>query len=267
VNKYLQIFKISFAQEFAYKANFIMWRVRNVFQIFLIFFLWDAVFSDQGRVVFGYDRTKILTYVFGVMLVRALVLSSKSVDIARDIATGELSNYLLRPISYFKYWFTRDVSSKVLNIMFAVVEFAILYLILKPPFYFQTDIFTNLSFLISVGVAILIFSTLIFIVSTVPFWAPELGWGSHFLVTVVVVESLSGSVFPIDVLPQLVQRVLMITPFPYLIYFPIQVYLGKIGGFQYLQGTLISLLWIVVLWLVLRRVWSKGLKVYQAFGR
>lgn len=267
MNKYLQVFKISFAQEFAYKVNFIMWRVRNVFQIFLIFFLWDAVFSDPGRVVFGYDRGRILTYVFGIILIRALVLSSRSVDVARDVATGELSNYLIRPMSYFKYWFTRDVSSKALNILFAIIEFGIFYLILKPPFYFQTDIFTILSFLISVVIAILIFFNLIFMVSTVPFWAPELGWGSHFLVTVVIVESLSGSMFPIDILPSGLQQVLMATPFPYLIYFPIQVYLGKITGAMYLQGTLVSLFWVVILWLGLKMVWNKGLRVYQAFGR
>ncbi len=62
--KYISIFKISFAQEFAYRLNFIMWRVRNVMQILLLFFLWTTVFSDPARVVFGYDRAKMLTYVF-----------------------------------------------------------------------------------------------------------------------------------------------------------------------------------------------------------
>ena len=103
MNKYLTIFKISFAQEFAYKVNFVMWRVRNVMQIFLVFFLWDSVFSGSERVVFGYDRARILTYIFGILLVKSLVYSSRSIDVAGEISRGDLSNYLTKPISYFRY--------------------------------------------------------------------------------------------------------------------------------------------------------------------
>ncbi|MBI2103398.1 hypothetical protein HYT59_00170 [Candidatus Woesebacteria bacterium] len=75
--KYLQVFKISFQQEFAYRLNFIMWRLRNVMQIFLVFFLWSTIFSDNQKEFFGYNRDKILTYVFGILILRALVLSAR----------------------------------------------------------------------------------------------------------------------------------------------------------------------------------------------
>src|SRR3990172_12211682 len=139
MKKYLAIFRISFAQEFAYRLNFIMWRVRNVMQIILIFFLWSSVFSDPSRVVFGYDKARILTYVFGILIIKAIVLSARTVDVAGEISSGDLTNFLLKPVNYFKYWFTRDLSSKALNLSFAVVEFFLLYLVLKPSLFFQTD--------------------------------------------------------------------------------------------------------------------------------
>jgi ABC-2 type transport system permease protein len=267
MNKYLQIFKISFQEEFAYKINFIMWRVRNAFQIIITFFLWNTIFSNPGQVIFGYDRARILTYVFALMIVRALVLSARAVDVSSDVAEGNLSNYLVKPISYFKYWFTRDVASKALNLGFAAVEFAALFLILKPPFYFQTNAFVLLAFLIAVVLAMLIFFCLLFIISAVPFWAPELGWGAQFLVTTVILEFLSGSLFPIDILPPILQKIVMTLPFPYMIFFPVQVYLGKITGVAQVQGFLISAVWLAALWISMKYVWTKGLKVYQAFGR
>lgn len=267
MNKYLSIFKISFEQEFAYKLNFVMWRVRNVFQIVITFFLWDTIFANPGRVIFGYDRSRILTYVFALMIVRALVLSARAVDISSDIAEGNLSNYLLKPVSYFRYWFTRDISSKALNLLFAAGEFTILFLIIRPPFYFQTDMFVFLSFLIAMALAVFIYFNLLFLISAVPFWAPELGWGSQFLVIIVMLEFLSGSVFPIDVLPATLQTVVMTTPFPYMIFFPVQIYLGKITGMALVQGFFISALWAFGLYLVMRYVWNRGLKAYQAFGR
>jgi ABC-2 type transport system permease protein len=267
MKKYWSIFKISFQQEFVYKINFLMWRIRNIIQIFVTFFLWSTIFSDPQRVVFGYDREKIITYVFGVMIVKAFVLSSKAADVAGDVARGDLSNYLIKPLNYFKYWFTRDISAKTLNLFFASIEFFVFYLILKPEFFFQSDPLQLLAFLASLTLGLLIYFCLVFMVSSVPFWAPELGWGSHFLVTVVIVDFLSGSLFPIDVLPLTLQKILLLTPFPYLLYVPVQVYLGKNSGGSLLVGIAISLVWLAILWNAMKFVWNKGLRVYQAFGR
>jgi ABC-2 type transport system permease protein len=267
MTKYLSIFKVSFAQEFAYRLNFIMWRVRNVLQIFIVFFLWDTIFADPGRVLFGYDRARILTYVFGIVIVRAFVLSSRAVDVAGEISQGELSNYLLRPISYFKYWLCRDVSSKFLNLVFAAFETVLLYLILKPPFFIQTNFVYLGGFILTIAIAILLFFIILFITSSITFWMPELGWGAQFLMTAVIIEFLSGAVFPIDILPQVFQNILNYTPFPYLIFFPLQVYLGKLTPLFVLKGIVVSGVWLVLLWFLMNSIWRRGLKAYQAYGR
>ncbi len=267
MKKYFQIFKISFQEEFAYRLNFVMWRVRNVFQILLTFFLWSTVFNNPQAVIFGYDRAKILTYVFGIMIVRALVMSARAADIASDIAQGDLSNYLLKPMAYFKYWFTRDISSKALNLIFAAVEFALLFLILQPPFYFQTSPVALALFLVSIILAVLIYFFILVLVSSLTFWVPELSWGGHFLITIVVVEALSGALFPINILPTIFQNIAMATPFPYLIYFPVQVYLGNVAGQAVLGGLMIAAAWCGILYFATNFIWQRGLKTYESIGR
>jgi len=251
MQKYLQIFKISFAQEFAYRLNFIMWRVRNVLQIFLVFFLWTTIFADQSKEIFGYNRDKILTYVFGIMIMKALVLSARVIDVSGEISRGDLTNYLLRPVNYFKYWFTRDISSKALNL----------------SLFFQTDVIQLAGFLLATSLAIFLFFVLLFIVSFVPFWAPELGWGAQFLLIIVATEFLSGGLFPLDILPSNIQGILYLTPFPYLIFFPLQVFLGKVTGLALVKGILISSAWTFALFYSMKRLWYKGLLVYRAEGR
>lgn len=236
-------------------------------QIFLVFFLWDTVFSDPDRIVFGYDRQKILTYVFGILLVRAFVLSARAVDVAGEISRGDLSNYLIKPLNYFKYWITRDLSSKTLNLIFAGGEAILLYLILKPPFFFQTNLISLFGFLVSLILAIFIFFVLLFITSTVAFWVPEASWGTQFLVIAVTTEFLSGAIFPLDIFPGFIQDLLNLTPFPYLIFFPIQVYLGNVTVVALLKGLTISLFWSVILWIGLNSIWNRGLKSYQSSGR
>ena len=267
MEKYLRVFDVSLRQEFAYKVSFIMWRVRNILQILVVFFLWDTIFSFREGELFGYSRDMILTYVLGLVFIKAFVLSARAQDVAGEIARGEIINYLLKPVNYFKYWLTRDISSKVLNLFFATAEFFLLYMILRPPFYFQGDPLQLLMFLVSISLAILTYFLLLFIVNAIPFWAPELGWGGHFLFTVIMVEFLSGVLFPLDILPAAIQNILSLTPFPYMIFFPLQIYLGKITGFLAIKGIFISLLWVFVLWFIMKTVWERGLKAYQAYGR
>ena len=267
MKKYLQIFKLSFQQEFAYRLNFVMWRVRNILQIILMFFLWSSVFKNPQTEVFGYNQEKILTYVFGILILRAIVFSARAVDVAGEISNGDITNFLLKPISYFKYWATRDIASKVLNLSFSVFEITVLFLILKPPLFLQTNPLSLFAVLVSLILAVILFFCLLFITNISAFWMPENGWAAQFLFIVIITDFLSGGVFPLDILPLAFQKVLYSTPFPYLLFFPLQVYLGKIAGLEIIRGLVTAFTWVFVLFMTVKFVWAKGLRRYSAEGR
>lgn len=265
MKKYRSVFDISLAQEFAYRANFIMWRVRNVVQILIIYFLWDTVFANQQN-LFGYDRQKILAYIFGVLILRSIVTSVRSVDVPGEISRGDLVNYLIKPVNYFKYWFTRDLSSKALNLAFAAVEGTLLYLLLRPQIFFQSNIALLFLFLISVIFAVMIYFLLLMFFATLTFWMVEQAWGLTFLL-LVFTDLLGGIVFPIDILPQAVQQIIYTLPFPYLIFFPLQIYLGKLDIATSLRVVGIAGIWIAVLGFALSKVWHRGLLQFRGEGR
>ena len=267
MNKYLSIFKISFQEEFAYRLNFILWRFRNVLQILIFFFLWDAAFSGNATEIFGYDKAKIFTYAFVLIIVRAIVMSSRSTDVGGQIANGELTNLLLKPVNFFKYWITRDVSSKSLNILFGAFETVILVLILKPNLYFQGNPYYFLAFILSLFIGMFIFFNLMMLTNMISFWVPELAWGAQFLMIVVVADFLSGSFFPIDVFPNIIYQIIRFTPFPYLIFIPIKIYLGNFDLLLTIQSLLIGLIWCALLWKITLSVWKKGLLAYDVTGR
>lgn len=266
MKKYWQIFKASLMQELAYRWKFIVGRLQNIIQVFLVFFLWDAVFQDPSREIFGYDRAKILTYVFGLLILKSVVTSSKAADISGIISAGDLTNYLLKPINFLKSWFSRDLSSKVLNTSFAFVEALILFLLLKPPFFLQSKLPILLGFATSLIIGILLFFLMLSLVSFIPFWLPEQAWPPVFLF-LTIAEILSGAIFPLDIFPQIWQNILYLTPFPYLLFIPLQLYLGKLDTAFALRSIGIASLWIVFFWLLIKRTWNLGLKEYRAEGR
>lgn len=267
LQKFWSVFRISFQQEFAYRTSFIMWRLRNILQIFLVFYLWEALYAVPDQELFGYSKARMLTYVFGLLIVKAFVMSSKVTDVAGDISRGDLNNYLLKPVNYFNYWLTRDIASKALNLSFAVVEVVILFILLKPPFFIQTDMLMLLAFAVSIILAIYIYFEITFIISSVPFWVPEAAWGAHFVFTVVIMEFLTGALFPLDILPAGLLTILKFTPFPYLIFYPLKIYLGEADASTIFYGVVVSLIWVIILRFILSKVWQRGMRIYEAYGR
>ena len=232
------------------------------------FFSLECGFFDQpGAIVFGYDKAKILTYVFGILVLRAIVFSARTVDVSGEISSGDLTNYLLKPVSYFQYWFTRDLSSKALNLGFAAIETTILYFDTQASFLLQTNPPLVLAFAISIILAVFLYFHLLFIVNLAAFWMPETGWAFQYFCMVIIAEFLSGGIFPLDILPLAFQKVAYLLPFPYVLFFPLQVYLGKIATSAIVVGLITGALWLFILNLILRYMWNKGLRSYEAVGR
>lgn len=263
--KYFSVFKTSWQAECTYRLNFILWRVRNIFRLLMTYYLWQAAFIT-GSLVLGYTQAEITSYIFLVLVVQATVLSAPSAEnIGSEISDGSLSNYLVKPIDYRLYWFTRDLASKVLNITFSLIEVGSLFLILRPEIAMntspQTIILTIAACIVSIIMLFFLRTTAIFI----SFWVPEFTWGISFLI-LVMIETLAGGIFPLDVLPQAARNILNFTPFPYLIYNPISIFLGKVTDLQAVaiigQGVSVA----IVLAVLNQYMWKKGLKTFSAYG-
>ena len=159
-------------------------------QILIFYFLWTSVLADPGVTFFGYDQKKIVAYAFLLIIVRAIVLSARSVDVSGQIANGDLANFILKPLNFFKYWMVRDFSSKFLNVSFSVVEIFVLFVLLKPNIYIQTNPITLVLFMAFLLIASFLFFNILMITNFVPFWIPEVSWGAQFLVVGIIVEFL-----------------------------------------------------------------------------
>src|SRR3990167_2130155 len=106
MHKYFHIAATSWQNGFVYRLNFVMWRVRMVVQMLAIYFLWVAVLGQRGG-AFTYTTSQLLTFILGGSIIRSLVFSSRSIDAQGEIATGDLNNYLTKPLNYFANWFSR----------------------------------------------------------------------------------------------------------------------------------------------------------------
>lgn len=76
----------------------------------------------------------------------------------------------------------------------------------------------------------------------------------------------AGGYFPLSLLPSGFVTVSFFLPFAYSIFVPAQLYLSKISPWIGLQGLGVQLVWILILALIIKLVWFKGLKRYEGVG-
>ena len=261
---YWALFKTSWNASLIYRFNFFMWRFRQLLLLLTTYFFWTTFFT-QTPTVFGYQKAQLVTYLLGTAVLNALVLGSRSVDLAGIINRGDLSLYLLKPLGLFRYWLVRDLADKLLNLLFLSLELGILLLFLRPPLYLPSSPSLVLLSLLAAVLSLFLYFYLNLIFSTLGFWTPQV-WAPRFLL-MIILQFAAGRFFPLDILPPTVFRLFRLTPFPYLIYFPLAVFLGRLSPPQLFAGFLLSFFWTVAFYLLARFLWQQGLKIYASEGR
>lgn len=197
-----------------YRLSFFLWRVRMIMQILVVYFLWWALFKGHNT-LFGYTQGMMLTYILLSSIVRPFCMGTRTQEVGSLINEGDLSNFLLRPVNFLRYYVFRDLADKMLNIIFATIEVSILFIILKPPVFLQP----NLLVLFFTAVALFIGASLFFyfsiMISYLAFWTPDV-WAPRFL-SFVFAEFFTGMLFPLDILPKPLFILSNYLPFSYFI--------------------------------------------------
>jgi ABC-2 type transport system permease protein len=96
------------------------------------------------------------------------------------------------------------------------------------------------------------------------FWVLEV---STFIFILFALEYLaSGHLFPLDILPPFLEKLLFLTPFPYQMYFPVSIYMGKTSGVAITHGLIIQAAWVFAAYVLARLAWHRGIRKYGAVG-
>jgi len=192
-------------------------------------------------------------------------MSSRTADLAWIINSGDLSNFLTKPLSIVKYFFSQDMADKILNILFLAAELFIFISLFRPVFFWQLDLVLLFSFCFAVALAVLLYFLINFMLGILGFWTNQV-WAARFLL-MTMIDLLAGNLFPLDILPAPVFLLFKILPFNLLVYFPAEVYLGRLSLEQILGGFGAQAIWMAVFVFFLRYFWKKGLLRYNAEGR
>lgn len=246
-----------------YRANYFLSFLCVVFPLVGILLLWNKIYSDTS-LVGGYNKTLMITYFILATLIGELVAPCIWREISIDIKDGGLSKHLLKPLQYHWYNFSIYMGDKVPYSLAGFIVIGILVFIFKSSFYFQTNLCNLILFFLAVSLGIFLGWQISYLLSLTSFWLEDNS--GLFGITNVGFAILMGSLLPLDLFPRIVSNIAFFLPFPYLLYFPVKIYLGKIPLDEIVYHIGFQFMWILILLLVNRIVWRKGIRKYSAVG-
>jgi len=119
-------------------------------------------------------------------------------------------------------------------------------------------------FLFSMGMTALLQFFMSYAMAMLAFWVLEV---STFIFILFAFEYLaSGHLFSLDILPRPLAQALYFTPFPYQLYFPVSIYMGKTAPAELWRGLLLQGFWVAAGYGIARLAWRQGIKKYSAVG-
>jgi ABC-2 type transport system permease protein len=197
-------------------------------------------------------------------ILRSLVFATRTDEIPMEINQGRLSGFLLKPVDFFTYAFSRDLAEKSINFISSIIEITGLYLIFHVTLSWPTHLKTWVLFGAATALAVVLNYLINFMIACSGFWTSESS-GPRFLMALIL-EFTAGAFFPLDILPVGVQHVLQWLPSPYLIFFPLNIWLEKADSIHIINGFTSQIIWIVVLGWVAKGIWRRGVVNYGAQG-
>lgn len=264
LGKYWTLYKMDVSTTLAYRFDFVVDRIRNILLLVLLYFIW-FVLTNKSVNFAGFTQQELLTYVFGIHILRGWVFGGQTRRVAQEINNGTFSNWLIRPINPFFLHYFRELGERTVLLVTSLLEVAIFAYIVGAKFLLQADLSILSLWFISFIFAHILYYILSYIIHMFAFWSRE-AMGPRFLFEWIL-EFASGAFFPLVIIGgSLVGTIVYALPFRFLVYDPLMIYLYKMPVSDMYITLYNQMLWMIVVGICAYGVYRRGLRRYSGEG-
>jgi len=257
----IEVFVLQLKCSTIYRANWLFSAAAEFIPLAGLLMYLSGVFPAADA-VHGYSKPELITY-YVITFALSGWIPTVWYEVGNNIRTGQVSSYLLKPVSYFWHYAVRQFAVSLSYVLFCAGFVIALVLSFPGNFLLPGSPSQAVLFLVSAGMAFQLAYQVGYLIHLSAFWVDDL---TGILSVVYLLQTvLSGQLFPIDFLPGPIARVVAWMPFPYIFYLPAKVYLGAPGS-ETLAGLATAAAWLLLTGLAIRGAWSAGLRIYHARG-
>ncbi len=259
----LGFFKLAISTNLEYRLNFVIDALlQPTVTSGIEMLLWWAVFKSVGSTaVAGFTREYYLSYALWAAFMSRVTTSwmyeSRMVE---EIDSGTINSLLVRPLSFYEYYFSQLMGYKFITTFFSFLIPLILVLNFNLPTQFDR---LPLALLLAFYYLILIHS-ISFLVSTMAFFLTKVS--SLTTAKNLFIWVLTGELVPTDLMPPWLQNIMFNLPFPSGAFIPVGYITGRIGIDAVQRGFMNVTVSLVLVNILAAYCWKKGLKSYVGTG-
>jgi len=254
--KFAELIKVNMKVNLAYAANAWGAFVVTVFQIFVFYYIWMAIYNVDGMIN-GISKGQIVTYIILSRIIYTQTTWGFIPRIGRTIQTGSIAMELLRPMDFQVLMFFERIGDFLsFALMTAVPTLIICALTLgiRPPHDLLTFGFFALSFVMAMTISFFFE----FFIGLLTFYT-NYSWGLQAFQEAFI-ALFSGALIPIAFFPNWLKIITNFLPFQQMSYSPVTIYLGIVKGHQIIEVLAFQLLWIIVMAVAVRLFYSFAIK-------
>lgn len=256
----------------AFRSDFWVQFVGGFAIEFLVSFLvWKTVYSAatvtgaaDAAVIRGMRFDAMVFFYIVAPLLANISHGQEMHFISRDIYDGSLSRYIVYPVPFLRYKYLTHLSYGIMGVIQAVIIIGLFTSIYGIPAGSVVTAGTIAAGIVTSLLTGILYFSLASAVEMVAFWADAV-W-SLMVMLKFIVRLLGGGMIPLVIYPEWAQGLLRITPFYYLINFPIQTALGNVNTIEWLRQAGITCLWIVFFAWISSIIWQRGSREYSGVG-
>ena len=264
---YGHVVNVGIQNTLAYRMNFLFRAVFTLIPLLANILLWKTIFEGkaEGETVGTYELSQMISYYLLILIVNSMTaVNEDDWQIAADIRNGVISQFLLKPMDYLAFRFSLFFANRIIYILVAVIPVG-LFLMWQRDYWSAPASHLALAVsLVSLILTAILQFLMSFTMALLAFWVLEV---ATFIFILYAFEYIAGGhLFPIDLLPSWLETLLYWTPFPYLLSYPVLIYLGRVEGQEMWNGLMVQGVWLVIAFVAARFVWSRGIRSYTAVG-
>jgi ABC-2 type transport system permease protein len=223
-----------------------------------------GIFSGRD-VIEAWSLSLITTYYFLLIPAAGTLMTHPEHPILRDdIERGELAGRLLKPFSYFWQRFFIEIPVRIFQSISGVLIFFLLSLIFNNFAKIELSFQQAGLLVLIIMLAYMICFTFKMIIAIIGLWTTD-NRGIRELVDVLIIV-FAGYIVPVSLLPTFIEKVSYLTPFPYIIYFPIIAFLGMLSIPEMINVIFIQFVWLGIFVILFKYFWKKGLMRFTDLG-
>ncbi len=264
VKQCLALIRGSIMEGLTFRTGTIVSIIGNLIYLVIIYFLWKAIYnSSPTDVVNGMTFYDTLVYLVLAAAMFNFLDSFVVWDIGRSYQTGELVEFLVKPIDYQIYLFFSHFGNNIVAFVITFLPtFFIIYFVTQGSFALGINI---IFFLISILLAVGVNFCVDFLVGIICFYTQSI-WGVNIMKEVVV-SLLSGATIPLAFFPEKFRMIVDLLPFQAIYNMPLQILTDKnMAGMDYIKSIGLQLFWLVVLYYAGKLFWKRSMRILTVNG-